>query len=154
MHCFSTCIARPFTAALVLAKQALERHGLAILGQVDVRKALQGYAAVDFGPYVILSACSLRLAKNAALSTKDEIGPMLLNNLVIRERRQGMVEITAVDPAGTIGSLNDVEMIQTANDLRCRLRTAIEEIASLAEYEPVPRGRAVCPPSMPMGGAT
>jgi len=154
MHCFSTCVARPFADALALAKQTLERYGFAVLGQVDVRKALQGYAAVDFGPYVILSACSLRLAKNAALSTKDEIGPMLLNNLVIRERRQGMVEITAVDPAATIGSLNDVDMIQTANDLRCRLRAAIEEIATLAECEPVPRAQAACPPSAPTGAAT
>ena len=154
MHCFSTCVARPFAEAVALAIQALERRGFAILGQVDVRKALQGYAAVDFGPYVILSACSLRLAKNAALSTKDEIGPMLLNNLVIRERRQGMVEITAVDPAATIGSLNDVDMIQTANDLRCRLRTAIEEIATLAECEPPPRAQAACPASAPTGAAT
>jgi uncharacterized protein (DUF302 family) len=153
MHCFSTCIARPFAEALALAKLALERHDFAVLGQVDVREALQGYAAVDFGPYVILSACSLRLAKNAALSADDQIGPMLLSNLVVRERRQGMVEIAAVDPAATIGSLNDVDMIQTANNLRCRLRTAIEEIASLADAGPVPRGRAVCLPSVPTGAA-
>src|SRR5215471_1792738 len=154
MHCFSTCVARPFAEALALAIQSLERRGFTILGQVDVRKALQGYAAVDFGPYVILSACSLRLAKNAALSVDDEVGPMLLSNVVMRERRQGMVEITAVDPAATIGSLNDVDMIQTGNDLRCRLRAAIEEIATLAECEPVPRGQAACPPSVPTGAAT
>ena len=153
MHCFSTCITRPFGEALTLAQQALERHGLAILGQVDVRKALQGYAAVDFGPYVILSACNLGLARRVALSADDEIGPLLLSNVVVRERRQGTVEITAVDPAATIGLVNDVDMIQTANDLRCRLREVIEEIAALAEPKPVPYGQAVRPPSAPAGAA-
>ena len=152
MHYLSTCIARPFTETLALARQALERHGLAILGQVDVRKALQGYTAIDFGPHVILSACSLRLAKSAALSADDKIGPLLLSSIVVRERRQGGVEITAVDPAATIGSLNDVDMIQTANDLRCRLRSMIEEIAALAEPKPVPHD-AVRPPSAPAGAA-
>jgi uncharacterized protein (DUF302 family) len=66
MHCFSTSVARPFSDALALAKQTFERHGLAILDQIDMRKVLQDYAAVDFGPYAILSACSLRLAKQAA----------------------------------------------------------------------------------------
>jgi uncharacterized protein (DUF302 family) len=153
MHCFSTCITRPFADVLALAKQALERHGLAILGQVDMREALQGYAAVDFGPYVILSACSLRLAKSAALLADDEIGPMLLINLVVRERRQSSVEITAVDPTATLGSLNDVDMIRTSNDLRCQLRSVFEEIAAMAELEPVPLGHAVRPLSAPAGAA-
>jgi uncharacterized protein (DUF302 family) len=153
MRCFSTCISRPFSDALALAEQALERHGLAILGQVDVRKALQGYAAVDFGPYVILSACSLRLAKSAALLADDEIGPMLLSSIVVRERRQGMVEITAVNPAATIGSLNDVVMIQTANDLRCQLQAAVEEIAALAGFEPAQHSQAVRTRLAPAGAA-
>jgi uncharacterized protein (DUF302 family) len=148
MHCFSICIARPFGDVLALAKQTLQRHGLAILGQIDVRKALQNYAAIDFGPCAILSACSLRLAKKAALSADDEIGPVLLTNVVIRERCPGTVEITAMDPTATMGSLNDVDMIQSANDLRCRLRAGIAEIDGLARFKSQSHG-----PTVPEGAA-
>jgi uncharacterized protein (DUF302 family) len=144
MHCFSTCLATSFGEALSLTKQALEHHGFAVLGQTDVRKALQGYLAVDFRPYAILSVCNLKLAK-AAIEADDEIGAMLLSNVVVHERAAGCVDISVVDPAVTVGSLNHVAMIQLAKELRCQLRAAIDEIEALAELRPVPLGDAVRP---------
>jgi hypothetical protein len=73
---------------------------------------------------------------------------VLLSNIVVRERRPGTVEIAAMDPAATIGSLNDVDMIHTTHDLRCRLRTAIQEIDALAGFKPWSR-RSTAP-----GGVT
>ena len=136
MHCFSTRVATRFDDALALTKQALQRHGFAVLGQTDVGKALQAHLSTDFRPYVILSACSLRLAKGA-LEADDEIGPLLLNNVVVQERDAGCVEISVVDPAVTIGTLNHVAMIHLAHELRTQLRSAIGEIEASAAFAPV-----------------
>lgn len=126
MHFLSRCVSRNFSEALDLTRRAFKHRGLAVLGEIDVRKALQGYVSADFGPYVIFSVCCLELAKNA-LPADDEIGPMLVSNVVVQQRR-GNVEMAVMDPVATIGSLNHVVMVQVANDLRCRLQAVFDEV--------------------------
>jgi uncharacterized protein (DUF302 family) len=152
MHCFSKHVVRPFAEALACTKEALERHGFAVLGEIDVRKALKGYLGADFRPYVILSACSLKLAKDAIDADADS-GPMLLSNVVVQECAEGYVEILVIDPAATIGTINDVRMIQVAAKLRRQLSAVIDEIDTLAEREPGWHRQAARGPTLPTEAA-
>jgi uncharacterized protein (DUF302 family) len=151
MRCFSKCVPRSFAESLAITRRALERHGLAIVSQADVRQALQHHVSSEFGPYVILGACCLELTRKA-LSSDEETSLMLPSSNVVVQQQRGAVEVAAMDPAAMIGALDDVVMIQMAIDLRCRLQAAVDEIA--AECAPAPPGRSVSPQraSMEMAG--
>jgi uncharacterized protein (DUF302 family) len=149
MHFISRCITKNFPEAMALAKRALERHGFAIVREFDIRQALQAYAPVDQGPCVILNTCCPALMSDA-LSVDEEIGPQVLTNIVVRQRRDG-VEISVVDPATTIGTVNHVVMIQMAGNLRCRLQAAFEEMN--AECAAAAFARSVVEPRAESAGA-
>ena len=131
MHYLSRSIAKSFAHTLAVTRQALERHDFAILAQIDVRRTLKKRLGVDRRPYVILSACSLRLARDT-LSADDEIGPLMLHAVVVQERDDGCIEISTVDPTATIGTINHVDVIRAAKELRRQLQAAFDEIDALA----------------------
>jgi uncharacterized protein (DUF302 family) len=131
VHYFSRCVAKSFAGALAVARQALERHGFAILAQIDVHKTLKERLRVDARPYVILSACSLKLARDA-LAADEEVGPMMLLNVAVQERDDRSIEISTVDPATTIGTINHVDVIRAATELRKQLQAVFDEIEASA----------------------
>ena len=69
----------------------------------------------------------------------DEIGSIVLCNVVIQQCNDGHVKISVADPAGSIGTINHVELIWVARDLRSLLQRAIDEV----EYWP--KSRSVLP---------
>ena len=110
MHYLSTSADMSFEDAVAGLKEALKRHHLAILAEIDPRKAFSRHLAVDFRPYLILSVCSPQLA-HRAIQADSEIGSILTCNVVIQQHRDGRVEISAADPAATIGAINHVDLI-------------------------------------------
>jgi uncharacterized protein (DUF302 family) len=99
---------------------------------------LRKYLAVDFRPYLILSACSLPLA-HRAIQANDNIGSILLCNVVVQQREEGRVEISAVDPDATIGTINDVDLMWATRELRSLVRQAIDDVKTLAEPQDLSR---------------
>lgn len=131
MHFFSKWVDIDFAKAVAATKEALKRHQLLILAEIDMQQALRRSLAVDFRPYLILATCNLPLT-HRAIKADDAIGSILLCNIVIREGGDGRVEISVVDPTCTIGTINHVEMISIAQELRSLVQKLIDDI------EPVP----------------
>jgi uncharacterized protein (DUF302 family) len=129
MHYFSNSTDMSFEDAVAATKEALKRHHLAILAEIDLRKAFSRHLAVDFRPYLILSACSPQLAYRA-IQADDEIGSILPCNVVVQQHRDGRVEISAADPAATIGTINHVDLIRISRDLRTLVQQVIDEVES------------------------
>jgi len=123
-----------FEGGLEATKQALKHHHFVILAEIDLASIIKTHLAVDFRPYLILSTCSLQLAQRA-IEVEDEIGSVVLCDVVVQEHGDGRVEISAADPAETIGMINHVELIEIAKELRCQLREAIYDIDSSEECE-------------------
>ena len=138
MHYFSKSVWMNFEDAVGAARQALEGHHLKILAEIDLRHAFKRHLAVDFRPYLILSACSLPLA-HRAIQANGEIGSILLCNVVVQQQAEGHVEISAVDPDATIGAINDVELMWTARELRSLVQQAVEGVETLAEPQELSR---------------
>ncbi len=134
MHFFSTYVSMGFTDAVLAAKQALKRQKFSILAEIDMHKVLKKNLSVDLRPYVILSACSLPLA-HRAIKADDAIGSMLLCDVVIQEYSNGYVEISVVDPACTIGTINHVEMISIAQELQSLVRKVMDDIESAPKFD-------------------
>jgi uncharacterized protein (DUF302 family) len=113
MHFFSTYASMGFADAVAAAKEALKRQKFSILAEIDMHQVLRKGLSVDLRPYLILSVCSLPLV-HRAIEADDAIGSMLLCDVVIQEHNDGCVEISVVDPACTIGTINHIEMISIA----------------------------------------
>ena len=134
MHFFSKCVSMNFPDAVVATKEVLQRHGFSILAEVDMHKVLRKHLSVDLRPYAIFCACSLPLA-HRAIKADDAIGSMLLCNLVIQEHCEGCVEISVVDPACSIGTINHVEMISIAQEMHSILRELMDDIESVPRLD-------------------
>jgi uncharacterized protein (DUF302 family) len=132
MHYLSKRSTMSFEDAVAAARQALKRHQLAILAEIDLGEALRRELGVGSRPYLIFSACSPRLA-HRAIELDSEIGSILLCNVVVHEHGDGRVEICAADPLTTIGTINHVELISIALELQLLVQRVVDDI------EPFPR---------------
>jgi uncharacterized protein (DUF302 family) len=121
MHYFSNSTDMSFEDAVASTREALKRHHFAILAEIDLGKVLRRHLAADSRPYIILCACSPRLA-HRAIEADNEIGPMVFCNLLVQQHRGGSVEISVTDPADTIGTINHVELAWLTRELRSKVQ--------------------------------
>lgn len=140
MHYFCKSVTMSFEDAVAATKQALKRHHFAIVAEIDLRDAIRAHLGVDFCPYLILSTYSPQLARKA-IEADDKIGSILTCNLVVQQKVNGGVEISAADPAATIGTINHVELVWVARKLRSLLRRTIDGVETFPECPRLLRDR-------------
>ncbi len=133
MHFFSKSVSMGFQEAVAATKEALKRQEFSILAEIDMHQVLRRDLAVDFRPYLILSACSPPLALRA-INADDAIGSVLLCNVVVQEHSDGGVDISLADPGCTIGTINHVETISVAQELQSLARKLLDEIGSAPHF--------------------
>ena len=133
MHFISTYASMSFADAVGAVKEALKREKFSILAEIDMQQVLKRHLSVDLRPYLVLSACNLPLL-HRAIKADDAIGSTLLCEMVIQEHSNGYVEISVVDPACTIGTINHVEMISIAQELQSLVRQVMEDIESAPKF--------------------
>jgi uncharacterized protein (DUF302 family) len=128
---FSKIVSMPFDAAIAATTEALKDHGFGVLTDIDVQATLKKKLDVAFRPYRILGACNPKMAYRA-LQTEDKIGTMLLCNVVVQQREDGTVEISAVDPVASMQAIANPALGETAEEVRDMLRKAVEAIPAAA----------------------
>jgi len=133
MHFISTYASMSFADAVAAAKEALKREKFSILAEIDMQQVLKRHLSVDLRPYLVLSACNLPLL-HRAIRADDAIGSTLLCEMVIQEHNDSCVEVSVVDPACTIGTINHVEMISIAQELQSLVRKVMEDIESAPKF--------------------
>jgi uncharacterized protein (DUF302 family) len=133
MRFFSAYASIGFAGAVAATKEALKRQEFMILAEIDIRQVLKEVSPSILRPYLILSACSLPLAYRA-IKVDDVIGSTLLCEVMIQEHNRGCVKISVVDPVCTIGTINHVEMISIAEELRSLVQKVMDDIASAPEF--------------------
>lgn len=127
---FSTTTKLSFDAAVAATTEALKRHGFGVLTDIDVRATLKNKLDVDFRPYRILGACNPQMAYRA-LQAEDKIGTMLPCNVVVQQRADGKVEISAVDPVASMRAIENPKLADTAAKVRQMLHQVVDEIGAL-----------------------
>jgi len=124
---FSKTCSLSFEDAIARVTEALKSEGFGILTEIDVRETLKRKLDVDFRKYRILGACNPRFAYRA-LQAEDKIGTMLPCNVVVQERPDGTIEISAVDPVASMRAIENPELGAVAEDVRARLRKVIDSL--------------------------
>jgi uncharacterized protein (DUF302 family) len=134
MYFFSKSVDMTLEEAVTATREALERHELTVIAQLDLGKILQPHLAVDSRPAIVLCTYNPQLA-HRAIQADEETGSIVFCNLLVQQQATGGVKISAADPAATIGTINHVELIGIAQELRSMIQQVIEDV----ESRPVPR---------------
>ena len=126
---FSTTMNGPFEDAVEATKAMLKQHGFGVLTSIDVQATLKEKLGVDFRAYRILGACNPQMAYKA-LQAEDKIGTMLPCNVIVQDRGNGIVEISAVDPVASMQAIDNPSLGEVAQKVRDQLKAVIGDIAA------------------------
>jgi uncharacterized protein (DUF302 family) len=118
-----------FDAAVARTREALAAEGFGVITEIDVRQTLKAKIGVEFRPYLILGACNPAMAYEA-LSREDKVGVMLPCNVVVQQRPDGTVEVSAIDPVAAMGVIDNAALHAAAENVKAKLASALDRLAS------------------------
>ena len=121
---FSKTVNDDFDTAISKVTEELKKEGFGILTEIDVKETLKKKLDVDFRRYKILGACNPHFAHQALLA-EDTIGTMLPCNVIVQERENGKVEVSAVDPVASMMAIKNEKLGEVANEVREKLKKVI-----------------------------
>lgn len=117
-----------FSEAITKVTEALKIEGFGILTEIDIKATLKKKLDVDFYNYTILGACNPPFAYKA-LQAEDKIGTMLPCNVIVQEKEEGIIEISAVDPAASMAAIDNKALNEIAGDVRDTLQRVIQNLS-------------------------
>ncbi len=124
---FSKSVAKSFNEAIEKVTEELQKEGFGILTEIDVKATLKKKLDVDFQKYVILGACNPSYAYKA-LQAEEKIGTMLPCNVIIQEKPDGKVEVSAVDPMASMQAIANPDLGKVAREIQQKLKQVIERL--------------------------
>ncbi len=116
-----------FSEAISKVTEELKKEGFGILTEIDLKSTMKSKLDVDFYNYTILGACNAPFAYKA-LQAEDKIGTMLPCNVIVQEKEQGVIEISAVDPAASMSSVANEDLNNIAGEVRDSLHKVISNL--------------------------
>ena len=124
---FSKMLDLSFEEVIVQVTEELKKEGFGILTQIDVKETLKKKLNADFRKYIILGACNPPFAYKA-LQLEDKMGLMMPCNVIVQEKGEGAVEVSAVDPVASMQAIDNPELREVAGEIRERLRAVIDRL--------------------------
>lgn len=118
---------RNFDGAVARVTDALKQEGFGVLTTIDVRDTLKNKIGVEFRRYRILGACNPPLA-HEALKAEEQIGLMLPCNVVVQERDDGAIVVSAIDPAVAMQPIGNPRLAEVAAQVRDRLSRVVDAL--------------------------
>jgi len=108
--------------------ESLKKEGFGVLTQIDIKATLKKKLDVNFRPYEILGACNPPFAYKALLA-EDKIGTMLPCNVILQEKKDGNIEVSAVNPSVSMIAIKNDNLADIANEIQQKLQKVIESLA-------------------------
>jgi len=121
---FSKMVVDDFDDAIVRVTDQLAKAGFGVLTTIDVSATMKKKLDVDMNRYTILGACNPGYAYKA-LQAEDKIGTMLPCNVILQQRDDGKVEVSAVDPIASMQAIDNPVLGKIATEVREKLQAAI-----------------------------
>ena len=124
---FSKTLNISFDQATKKVKEDLSKEGFGVLTEIDVKETLKKKLNVDFQKYIILGACNPTIAYQAH-QAEDKIGTMLPCNVILQEREDGSVEVSAIDPIASMQAIDNPNLRPIAQQVQQKLKTVIDQL--------------------------
>ena len=126
-YSFNTTVKLSFEDAVQAVTGALKDEGFGVLTEIDVKATFKKKLDLDFRKYMILGACNPPFA-HKSLVAEPRLGLMLPCNVIVQETDEGNVEVAAIDPAAMMAAIDNDELAEVAQEVREKLRKAIESL--------------------------
>jgi len=118
---------KEFDEVIDLVTEELKKEGFGVLTQIDVQQTLKNRIGADIQKYRILGACNPHFAYKA-IQSEDKIGVFLPCNVVVQEKNNGEVEVSAVDPVASMSSVGNENLGEIAAEVQQKLKNVIESL--------------------------
>lgn len=116
-----------FEEAIAKVTEVLKEEGFGVLTEIDIKATLKKKLDVDFYNYKILGACNPGFAYKA-LQAEDKIGTMLPCNVIVQEREENKIEVSAVDPMASMQAVESSSLADIAGEVRTKLKRVIDKL--------------------------
>lgn len=116
-----------FEEAVTKVHDVLKEQGFGVLTEIDAKKVLKEKLGLDRKPYKILGACNPNFA-HKALDFEPEIGVLLPCNVIIYEKENGKVMVSAMNPEAALALVGNPDVENIAKEVRKRIQTALEKL--------------------------
>jgi len=124
---FSKTLDLSFEEAISKVTEELKKEGFGILTEIDVKTTLKKKLDVDFRNYRIFGACNPHFA-HQALQAEDKIGTMLPCNVIVQEKAEGNVEVSAVDPIASMKAIENPKLGEIAQQVQAKLKKVVDSL--------------------------
>ncbi|MHB1921250.1 MAG: DUF302 domain-containing protein [Chitinophagaceae bacterium] len=114
-----------FDDVIARVTEELKKEGFGIITEIDLKGKFKEKLGVDFRNYKILGACNPSIAYKA-IQMEDKIGVMLPCNVLIQEHENGEVEVSAINPLGSIGVVQNEQLQSLASQVSDQLKGIME----------------------------
>ena len=116
-----------YDEAIEKVTEELKKEGFGVLTEIDVKETLKKKLDVDFRKYKILGACNPPLAYKA-LQTEENIGVMLPCNVIVQEKADGKVQVSAINPMTSMQSVANPNLAEVAETVTNKLLNVLSHI--------------------------
>ena len=116
-----------FEEAIAKVTAALKEEGFGVLTDIDIQDTLKKKIDVELYKYRILGACNPEFAYKA-LQKEDKIGAMLPCNVIVQEKQEGKVEVSAVDPMASMSAVENPGLEDIAEAVNAKLQRVIRSL--------------------------
>lgn len=124
---FTKIVEGTFSKVIENVTAELRKEGFGILTEIDVKATLKNKLDIEFRNYRILGACNPPFAYKA-LQVEEKVGTMLPCNVVVQEKPDGKIEVSAVDPVASMQAIDNPLLTEVAQDIRQKLKKVINNI--------------------------
>lgn len=123
----STTLEGGFEDILEKVVENLKDVGFGVITEIDMKEKLKEKLDVDFKNYVILGACNPGFAYEA-VQVEDELGVLLPCNVVVIDKENGKIQVSAIDAQKMMSVVGNEELNAMAVTVNDRLRQALENL--------------------------
>ncbi len=123
----SKIVAYTFEDAITKVTDELKNEGFGILTEIDVKDTLKKKLDVDFRRYKILGACNPPNAYKA-LQAEENIGVLLPCNIVVQEKADGKIQVSAVNPMESMQAVGNENLGEVALEVTEKLKLVLERL--------------------------
>lgn len=116
-----------FDEAVNKVIESMKEQGFGVLTEIDAKKVLKEKLGLDRKPYKILGACNPQFA-HKAIDMEPEIGTLLPCNVLVYEKDDGTVAVSAMNPEATLKLVGNPSIEDIAKQVRARIVKALEEL--------------------------
>ncbi len=124
---FKNTVETSFDNTVKRVTEELKKEGFGVLTEINVKKTLKEKLDVGFRNYVILGACNPPFAYKA-LQADDKIGMLLPCNVIVQELEDGLTEVAAIDPAASMGMIENAELAEVADRVGEKLKSVVDRL--------------------------